>query len=100
MFDFITDNVALNQRRVDFVKKSFENGERAAIDTLEATAQLQSFQNQQYSYWLAFQQAGLELSVFLWQNNNQPYYLPTTTIPQDGWQNYHEVPFPDFFVLQ
>lgn len=83
----ITDNVVLNQRRVDFVKKSFLNGERAAIDTLEATAQLQSFQNQQYSYWLAFQKAGLELSVFLWQNNNEPYYLPASTIPQTGWEN-------------
>lgn len=86
-YKIISDNVAVNERRVEFVKKSFANGERAAIDTVEAIAQLQSFQYQQNSYWLAFQNAGLELSVFLWQNNNVPYLLPETVVPQDGWEN-------------
>ncbi len=86
-YKIVSENVAVNERRVDFVKKSFANGERAAIDTVEAIAQLQSFQYQQNSYWLAFQNAGLELSIFLWQNNNLPYLLPETVVPQDGWQN-------------
>jgi outer membrane protein TolC len=87
LYKIMTSNVAVNQQRVLLVKKSFANGERAAIDTVEAVAQLQSFQYLQNSYWLAFQNAGLSLSVYLWQNNNLPYNLPESVIPQNGWEN-------------
>lgn len=86
-YKIISENVVINERRVVLIKKSFTNGERAAIDTVEATAQLQSFQYQQNSYWLAFQNSGLELSVFLWNSNNEPYNLPETVVPQEGWEN-------------
>ncbi len=86
-YKIVSENVLVNQRRVEFIKKSLANGERAAIDTVEAISQLQSFQYQQNNYWLAFQNAGLELSVFLWQNNNVPYILPETVLPQEGWEN-------------
>ncbi len=87
LYKIMSSNVAVNEKRVTFVKKSFANGERAAIDTVEAVAQLQSFQYQQNNYWLGFQNAGLALSVYLWQNNNVPYNLPETVVPQDGWEN-------------
>jgi outer membrane protein TolC len=87
LYKIMSNNVAVNQQRVVFVKKSFTNGERAAIDTVEAVTQLQSFQYQQNSYWLAFQNAGLNLSVYLWQNNNLPYNLQETVVPQEGWEN-------------
>jgi outer membrane protein TolC len=83
----VKNNVEINQKRVEFVKKSFLNGERAAIDTVEAVAQLQSFQYQQNQHWLEFQNAGLELSAYLWKNNNQPYLLPESIVPQEGWEN-------------
>lgn len=83
----IKNNVETNQKRVDFVKKSFINGERAAIDTVEAITQLQSFRYQQNQYWLEFQNAGLALSAYLWKENNDPYILPETIIPQEGWEN-------------
>jgi outer membrane protein TolC len=86
-YKIVSENVIVNEKRVEFVKNSYANGERAAIDTVEAVAQLQSFQNQQNSYWLAFQNAGLELSVYLWQNNNVPYQLPESVVPQNGWEN-------------
>ncbi len=87
LYKIMSSNVAVNEKRVTFVKKSFANGERAAIDTVEAVAQLQSFQYQQNNYWLGFQNAGLAISVYLWQNNNVPYNLPETVVPQDGWEN-------------
>lgn len=90
-YKIISENVAVNQRRVEFVKKSWANGERAAIDTVEAVAQLQSFQYQQNSYWLAFQNAGLELSVYLWQAYNIPYNLPETVVPEAGWENESQI---------
>ena len=72
--------------RVDFVKRSFINGERPAIDTLEAYSQYQSFQFQENSKWLEFQNAGLNLSLFLWKNENEPYEIPTTVTPQNNWE--------------
>lgn len=86
-FVVVRNNVEINQKRVEFIRKSFVNGERAAIDTVEAVAQLQSFQYQQNQRWMEFQNAGLQLSVYLWKNNNEPYILPETVIPQDGWEN-------------
>jgi outer membrane protein TolC len=86
-FVVVRNNVEINKSRVDFIRRSFVNGERAAIDTVEAVAQLQSFQYQQNQHWVEFQNAGLELSVYLWKNNNEPYILPETVVPQDGWEN-------------
>ena len=80
-------NVQVNIARLSLVKKGVDNGERPAIDTVEALTQLQSFELQQNQQWLAFQNAGLQLSAYLWNANNQPYYLPETIIPQAGWEN-------------
>ncbi len=86
-YKVIKNNVASNEKRVEFVKKSFVNGERPSIDTVEAITQLQSFQLLQNDQWLQFQQAGLELSTFLWDKNNAPYNLQESVVPQDGWDN-------------
>ena len=83
----VANNVKINENRVDFVKKSFLNGERAAIDTVEAVTQLQSFVYQKNQHWLEFQNAGLQLSAYLWKKNNEPYLLPINVIPADGWEN-------------
>lgn len=87
IFKIIEANVAVNQQRFRFVRSAFLNGERPAIDTVEALTQLQSFQYQQNEKWLAFQNAGLDLSAFLWTKDLEPYVLPVSVIPQDGWEN-------------
>jgi outer membrane protein TolC len=86
-FVVVRDNVNITIQRNDLIRKSFVNGERPAIDTVEALTQLQSFQYQQNQSWLAFQNAGLMLSVYLWKSNNTPYTLPETVVPQTGWEN-------------
>jgi outer membrane protein TolC len=83
----VKNNVTVNEKRLDLVRKSYINGERPAIDTIEALAQLQSFQYLQNQNWVAFQNMSLALSAFLWKNNNQPYELPENVLPQDGWEN-------------
>ena len=103
-FVVVRNNVEINQKRVAFVKKTFINGERAAIDTVEAVAQLQSFQYQQNQHWVEFQNAGLQLSAYLWKSNNEPYLLPESVIPQDGWENEINIlnfnlVLPDLLVL-
>jgi outer membrane protein TolC len=87
LFLTVKNNVLLNEKRVEMVRLSHKNGERPAIDTVEARAQLQSFQYQQNSNWLAFQNAGLALSAFLWTADGQPYTLPEDVVPQQDWDN-------------
>ncbi|NIJ54735.1 TolC family protein [Dyadobacter arcticus] len=84
-------NVAVNTQRQDFVRKSLLNGERAAIDTIETLAQLQSFQYQQNQYLLEFRNAGLQLSAFLWSDTGEPYTLPDTVIPPADWDNTQNI---------
>jgi outer membrane protein TolC len=91
IFKVVENTVLINQRRLDLVRQSFQNGETAAIDTVEALAQLQSFQYQQNERWLEFQNTGLELSAFLWTKDTEPYDLPVTVIPQGGWENEEAV---------
>jgi outer membrane protein TolC len=83
----MNNNLSINKTRLELIKKTYINGERPAIDTIEAITQLQSFEYRKNEYWLAFQNAGLALSAYLWKSNNEPYYLPENVIPQTGWEN-------------
>jgi outer membrane protein TolC len=95
-YEVVKNNVTINQTRFELVKKSYLNGERAGIDTLEAMAQLQSFQYLQNMRWLEFQNAGLQLSTFLWTPDGEPYNLPENIIPQKDWET--ETVLTDFNV--
>ncbi|MEY4904358.1 MAG: hypothetical protein RLZZ292_2173, partial [Bacteroidota bacterium] len=86
-FKIVENNVKINEKRLNFVKMSFINGERPAIDTVEAATQLQTFQLQQNEQYLAFQNAGLQLSAFLWKSNNTPYELPENVVPKSDWED-------------
>lgn len=84
----VTQNIVIiNEKRLALVKRSYEMGERPAIDTVEALTQLQSYRYLQNEQWLEFQQAGLQLSAFLWDEMDRPYMLPAAIKPQDGWEN-------------
>ena len=72
---------------MNLIKKGFSFGERAAIDTIEALAQLQSFRIMQNERWVNFMNEGLMLSSYLWNNDARPYNLPSNVIPQEGWEN-------------
>lgn len=71
----------LSQERLSAVKDAFTMGERAAIDTLEATLQVQiraGNLEQSNNDWL---KATLELSNFIWAENNQPLVIAPNTEP-------------------
>ena len=70
-----------NRQRLNLVKQSFFGGERAAIDTLEALAQLQNFLYLQSDATMRWQNARFELSNYLWRENDQSYELPTFVSP-------------------
>ncbi len=81
VYKIISDAVVVNEKRVELVKTAYRLGDRPAIDTAEALVQLQSFELQKSQAWLEFQNTTLELSVFLWTPDTQPYILAINIIP-------------------
>ncbi len=78
-------SVAINEQRFNFVRMGLMQGDRAAIDTVEAFAQLQSFYYLRTEAYLKFRNATLELSNYLWLENNTPYQINETILPDTNW---------------
>lgn len=96
VFRVMTDAVSVNEIRFGLVKLGYRQGERPAIDTTEALAQLQSFQLARNDAWLGFRNAGLELSNYMWRANDTPFYMPPQVVPDTGWltKNLADAPLP------
>jgi outer membrane protein TolC len=93
----ILDEVATdNEIRFNLVKMAFRQGDRPAMDTTEALAQLQSFQLARNDAWLSFVNAGFELSNFLWLANDVPYNLSDVVAPDSSWKYVKtgDIPMP------
>lgn len=75
--------VNININRTKLIQKSFEFGERAAIDTTEALSQLQSFELQQQDAYLQFVKATQNLQLFLWKENQEIYELTQLIFPAE-----------------
>lgn len=73
--------VDLNIDRLNMVKSEYVQGNRPAIDTVEALTQLQTYQLLQNEAYLNFQNSGLELSNYLWLDNNQPMEWVSVLVP-------------------
>jgi outer membrane protein TolC len=66
---------------MQLIKAAVQLGDRPAIDTIEALAQLQSFQSLQQEQNVAVQNAALDLSFFLWTSQTEPFLLPDDVQP-------------------
>jgi outer membrane protein TolC len=77
--------------RFRLVKTGYLIGERPAIDTVEAMAQLQSFQLAEQDVLLGVANSQLEMNVFLWQQNGEAYTLPQDVVPQASMPVLREV---------
>lgn len=86
--------IVANEQRVSFVKKSWQSGDRAAVDTIEAISQLQSIQVMQSQAWLDFKKSGLVLSNFMWTAASQPYELSDDVLPDTSWLYVQLEKFP------
>lgn len=84
IYSIINHAVTVNEKRMELIRVAYKLGDRPAIDTTEALVQLQSFELLKSQAWVEFQNAGLELSVYLWTSNTEPYYLPETVTPADS----------------
>lgn len=90
------DVIRVNQQRYNLVKAAYRNGDRPAIDTTEALTQLQQFEYQQNEALLMWQNASVQLSGYLWKQNNDPYLLPAQISPQEKMEDlYNTVVFPE-----
>ena len=85
IFLVLENTIRINEFRYELVKIAFQQGDRAAVDTTEALAQLQAFQQMREEAWLKFRKSSLELSTYLWLPNNQPVYLTDRVIPDTLW---------------
>lgn len=75
--DFLTNA----QMRFNGIKKSFEVGERPAIDTLEARITLNDRKLNLEKSRIKFIKSSLELSNYLWLNDNTPIEIQDGIIP-------------------
>ena len=91
--------VTINEERLQFTKKTYNYGERAAIDTVEAFTQKQNFELLKQESYLNFLQQTQELYAFLWKENFEPYDINQVIYPKE---NINENPnFFDFeFLVQ
>jgi outer membrane protein TolC len=79
----VDQNLKIAEARVFFVKRTVELGERPAVDTVEATTQQQNFDNLYQTKWMERENARLDLSVYLWQENNTPQELSAEVQPAE-----------------
>lgn len=93
----IKSTVDINDKRLALIRKAFVNGERPAIDTTEALTQLLSFRYQENEQLLEFQNAGLQLSAYLWTADGSPYNLPEYVLPDAAWDS--EIQIEKFNVV-
>ena len=68
--------------RFTITKIAYTNGERASLDTLEALTQLQQLKILENESELLYKNAGIELSNYLWQNNDSAFQLDTQAFPE------------------
>jgi len=87
VYETVKQNLKVAADRQSLTKKGFEFGERPAIDTVEAASQQQFFSNIAEAKWLEFQNSSLDLSAFLWAENNTPIQIPDQIIPSESLES-------------
>ncbi len=81
VYKAICSLAAGNETRMKFLRTEVELGSRPAIDTTEAQAQYEVILQQQYNSRVNYINAGLELSNYMWLENNQPAALDESIVP-------------------
>jgi outer membrane protein TolC len=74
--------VEIADKRVRLVRIAFTSGDRALIDTTEAFTQFQNYQLMQMEALVKWKNSAIELSNYLWTDNDSSYVLAETTTPE------------------
>ncbi|RYY41634.1 MAG: TolC family protein [Chitinophagaceae bacterium] len=79
----LSDSLTTNaEERLRLLRVAVLLGDRAALDTIEAWTQVQTFSLQRAEAALAAQKARLGVSAHLWTADGQPYEMPEDVEPQ------------------
>ncbi len=79
----IIDSAAgIAYQRLQNTVRSYQLGDKSAIDTTEALAQYQTRLLQLNDARVEYQKAGLDVAGFLWNENNSPYELSSDIAPE------------------
>ena len=76
-----TDFLRLAENRLRLIRIAYQQGDRSVMDTVEAYTQMQQYQLTYSQALINFNNAKLELSNYLWKENDLPVELPDTFIP-------------------
>ena len=80
----------LNQSKMDFVRKSFFNGEKAQIDTLESYTQLLFFQSKLMDAENKLFKSKMYLSLYCWKDG-LPVDLDEDVVPDEAWKDFDKI---------
>jgi outer membrane protein TolC len=80
-YNIYIEAVEIAYTRFNGIKSSYQNGDKPAIDTLEAFIQVQTRQYSLNESKLNFKNKTLELSNFLWYENNTPLEIDESVTP-------------------
>lgn len=96
---YVYDNfLQIAGQRARLISLSFKNGDRAMADTVEAYAQYQQYRLLKSEALLELNKKVIELSMYLWDENGEPYLLPPGYVP-DTAQLARTVLLPDTTAL-
>ena len=90
--------VEINRKRLELTKKTYDFGERPAIDTVEAASQLQSFELQERNAYLNFVKSTQELQMFLWKDKQDLYEIAQLIFPSSSLDEHSGYSDYEFLV--
>ena len=87
VFQIFDASEKVNLVRFGFVKQEVLQGNRPAIDTVEALTQLQQVQLMKTDAYLKFQNETIALSAYMWSQTGEPVSLNESIVPDDKWKD-------------
>ncbi len=82
-YRFREENLQLAEQRLEIARQGFINGDRPAMDTIEAMLNLQNRSLELLDEGRSLSNSLRKVNLFLWQNGSLPLSLDTAAIPQD-----------------
>lgn len=81
LFSIYNKSYQISKDRLRLVRIAFDNGDRAIMDTVEAMTQVLNYEAQMIDARQKINSTSLELSNYLWLENDSAYQLPTQYFP-------------------
>ncbi len=87
LYTIFSDYVTVSADRLKLVKIGFKNGDRAAMDTIEAFIQVQNFMLLQNEAYMALNTATFQMNNFIWDDKETAQQLADKVVPDTSVLN-------------